>query len=498
MASFFVDVASNVGYSSILLGVVVSLLLMLIMRKQTGSRGLNLPPGPIKIPWPLNYLTALARLFENPIELVRKLNEQYGDIVYLSDGYEDYVFLGSLELVKDVLVRRADVTSDREEFWELRAVTNYKGGIIFSNGQEWVDHRRFGLAALRNFGMGKKSLQHSINQEARILAETMAGYNGSPFNPALVINNAVSNIICTITFGHRFEYSDPKFKEMIRRINYFVAEDPGVLSTLPVFFMNERRRNLLEVKKFLEDDIREHEKNFDPNDVRDVIDMYLLEVQRAQKSGEKTEFGMEKAWALIFDLFLAGTETTSTTLLWAFLFVAGYPEIQEKILSEINDVVGNSRTPEYEDRTSMPYTEATLMEVLRFRPIAPSGVPHRCTVDMKVRDYDIPKDTNIGINVLYIHHDPKIWGDPEVFRPERFLSEDGKEVVKNEAYLPFGVARRVCLGEQLAKMEMFLFFTNVLQRFKVTFPPGAVPDYGFGHRLTTLLPKTYEIILEER
>ncbi|XP_072175490.1 cytochrome P450 2J4-like [Diadema setosum] len=346
--------------------------------------------------------------------------------------------------------------------------------------------------------MGKKSLQHSINQEARILAEAMAGYNGSPFNPALVINNAVSNIICAINFGHRFEYSDPKFKEMIRRINYFVAEDPGVLSTLPVFFMNERRRNLLEVKKFLEDDIREHEKNFDPNDVRDVIDMYLLEVQRAQKSGEKTEFGMEKAWALIFDLFLAGTETTSTTLLWAFLFVAGYPEIQEKILSEINDVVGNSRTPEYEDRTSMPYTEATLMEVLRFRPIAPSGVPHRCTVDMKVRDYDIPKDTNIGINVLYIHHDPKIWGDPEVFRPERFLSEDGKEVVKNEAYLPFGVARRVCLGEQLAKMEMFLFFTNVLQRFKVTFPPGAVPDYGFGHRITTLLPKTYEIILEER
>ncbi|XP_071482208.1 cytochrome P450 2B2-like [Diadema antillarum] len=498
MASFVVDVASDVGYSNILLGIVVSLLLMLIMRKRTGSKRLNLPPGPINIPWPLNYLTGLVRLFKNPLEIIRELHNQYGDIVYICDGDYRYAFLASYELVKDLLIKRADVTSGREELWELKAVAKCKGGIIFSSGQEWVDHRRLGLASIRNFGKGKKSLQHCIDVEARILVDAIAESIGIPFNPEVVLSKAVSNIICSITFGHRFEYSDPKFTEMTHRIKSYASQDPGILTNLPAFFMNKRRRNLLEVKKFLVEEIQEHEKNFDPNDIRDAIDRYLLEVQRAQKSGEKTEFGMEKAWTLIFDLFLGGTETSSASLLWAFVFLVGNPEIQEKVCSEIDDVVGHSRTPEYEDRTSMPYTEATIMEALRFRPIAPSGVPHRCTADMEVRGYVIPKDTNIGANILYIHNDPKLWGDPEVFRPERFLSEDGKEIVKPEAYFPFGVGRRVCIGEQLSKMEIFLFLTNILQRFKVSFPPGAVPDYSIGHRFTTLAPKPYEIIFEER
>nr|XP_054760861.1 vitamin D 25-hydroxylase-like [Lytechinus pictus] len=172
--------------------------------------------------------------------------------------------------------------------------------------------------------------------------------------------------------------------------------------------------------------------------------------------------------------------------------------ISNQIVAEINSVVGSSATPRYEDRKLMPYTEATLMEVLRYRPIAPGGVPHRATSDLKVKGYDILAGDNLMMNILYIHHIPEIWGDPEVFRPERFLSEDGKAVVKHDAYMPFGAGRRVCLGEQLAKMEMFLFFTNVLQRFRITLPPGVKPNYDYGHRVTTLLPKAYEVILEER
>ncbi|XP_791794.1 cytochrome P450 2C15 [Strongylocentrotus purpuratus] len=490
----------DVGSSSILLGIATSLVLVWMVRWMSTRRRLNLPPGPMPVPWPLNIVTELLLKLQgtNPFVLLGKLAERYGEVVYIDNGGRRFVFLASPEAVNEVLVKQADITSGREDFWELKAVTHYHGGIIFSEGDDWIQHRRFGLAALRNFGMGKKSLENSVNAEARILNEVLSEKIGKSFDPFFAMNNAVSNIICAITFGRRFEYSDPKFKEMIQRINYFVAEDPGPMSNLPTFISNARRRNLVAVRKFLEEEVNEHKSTFEPSDVRDVIDLYLKEIYRAREAGEKNELDLTKAWPLVFDFFLAGTETTSTTLLWAFLFMAGHPEVQEKIVAEINSVIGSGATPRFEDRKLMPYTEATLVEVLRYRPIAPTGVPHRATSDLKVKGYAIPDGVNIAVNILYIHHDPKIWGDPEVFRPERFLTEDGKALIKHEAYMPFGVGRRICLGEQLAKMELFLFFTNILQQFKITLPPGVQPNYDFGHRVTTLVPKAYEIILEER
>ncbi|XP_041465907.1 cytochrome P450 2C15-like [Lytechinus variegatus] len=489
------------GSSSILLGITTSLLVVWLMKWVLKRRKINRPPGPMPVPWPLHIIGDLVMLAQGttPVAMFCELNKRYGDVVCLDNGGTRYIILASPEVVNEALVNQAAVTSGRKEAWEFKAVYQYHGGIIFSEGEEWIQHRRFGLAALRNFGMGKKNLENSINEEARMFNEILSEKIGKPFDPSFAVNNAVSNIICAITFGQRFEYSDPKFKDMIKRIKFYMAEDPPqALSNLPTFIDNARRRNIRAIRKYLEDEVMEHKTTYDSNHVRDVIDLYFKEINRAREAGEKCELDLSKAWSLVFDFFLAGTETTSTTLLWAFLFMAGRPEIQKKIVAEINSVVGSSATPRYEDRKLMPYTEATLMEVLRYRPIAPDGAPHRATSDMKVKGYDILAGDNLIMNILYIHHIPEIWGDPEVFRPERFLSEDWKAVVKHDAYMPFGAGRRVCLGEQLAKMEMFLFFTNVLQRFRITLPPGVQPNYDHGHCMKILVPQAYELILEER
>ncbi|XP_071495586.1 cytochrome P450 2D15-like [Diadema antillarum] len=144
----------------------------------------------------------------------------------------------------------------------------------------------------------------------------------------------------------------------------------------------------------------------------------------------------------------------------------------------------------------MPYTLAFTTEVLRFRPILPLGVPHVTTEDVRVRDYVIPRGSTIMMNILAIHSDPKIWGDPEVFRPERFLNADGTEFVKNKAYMPFGAGRRVCVGEQLARMEFFIFVVTLVKHLSFCIPDGIEPNYG--HRVTTLLPTPYEIIAKPR
>jgi len=200
----------------------------------------------------------------------------------------------------------------------------------------------------------------------------------------------------------------------------------------------------------------------------------------------------------MMDLFVAGAETTSTTLSWTFLLLALHPEIQEKLHEEIRRVVGMSRLPSLNDRPEMPYTEAVIMEVMRYSAMVPLAVQHRTVEDVHFHGFFIPKDTLIIPNLYCAMRDPKVWGDPDNFRPDRFLSPDGKTVVRHEAFIPFSTGRRVCLGETLARDELFLFTTSLFQRFKVGKDlngPELKIDYFMA---AVLIPKPHNLVLQDR
>ncbi|KAK6169277.1 hypothetical protein SNE40_020358 [Patella caerulea] len=113
----------------------------------------------------------------------------------------------------------------------------------------------------------------------------------------------------------------------------------------------------------------------------------------------------------------------------------------------------------------MPYIQAVLHEVLRIANIAITGPPHTVDEDVIFHGYVIPKHTVVFANLDSVLADDKVWGDAGVFRPERFLDENG-QLVKREEFIPFSIGRRVCLGESLDKMELFLFMTTLIQRFE--------------------------------
>jgi len=146
--------------------------------------------------------------------------------------------------------------------------------------------------------------------------------------------------------------------------------------------------------------------------------------------------------------------------------------------------------------------ESLLTEILRCSSIVPPGVPHRALTDMKIRGYDVKKDTIIMANIYYIHYNEKIWGDPLNFRPERFLSPDGKDFKKHEAVIPFSVGRRQCLGESLARDTLFLFITNIFQRFTVAHadPSKVVKDLSKVETAEALTPcpAPYKVIFTDR
>lgn len=194
-------------------------------------------------------------------------------------------------------------------------------------------------------------------------------------------------------------------------------------------------------------------------------------------------------------------ETTTTTILWAILLMVEFPEVQKRVRQEIHEKIGTDRLPSSSDRSTLKYTEAVLNEVQRFATIAPNSVPHRAVRNVKFLGYDIPENAMILSNIYAVHYDPKLWPDPHHFNPEaNFMKRNSNgeiEIINTEYLIPFGVGRRMCLGESLARQELWIFFVGLLQRFQVVgYPKCPLPSiYKATNNSIIRSPLPFEIIL---
>ncbi|KAL8188152.1 UNVERIFIED_CONTAM: hypothetical protein K2H54_062199 [Gekko kuhli] len=224
------------------------------------------------------------------------------------------------------------------------------------------------------------------------------------------------------------------------------------------------------VVDFVMKEIQRHRVHKALHEPHDFIDYYLLQMEKSKRDPTST-YNEENLVQCIADLFGAGTETTTTTLYWAFLLMANYPDVQEKVQKEIDNVFGSSQLYSYQDRKNVPYTNAVIHEIQRSRYILLFGFPRQCSKDVNIFGFFIPKGTTVIPDLQSVLLDPKKWETPEKFNPNHFLDKDG-QFVENEAFLAFGAGARVCVGEQLASIELFIFFTRMLREFTLQPPEG--------------------------
>ncbi|XP_044515097.1 cytochrome P450 2C42-like [Gracilinanus agilis] len=251
-------------------------------------------------------------------------------------------------------------------------------------------------------------------------------------------------------------------------------------------------KNMEEVKHFILERVKEHQEILDPNNPQDYIDCYLSKMQQ-EKENPQSEFDLENLIATALDLFGAGTETTSSTLRYGLLLILKHPEVQAKIHEEINRVIGHNRIPSIKDRQDMPYMDAVVHEVQRFIDLIPLNLPHAVNQDIQFQGYTIPKGTNIFPLLSPVLWDSKEFPNPEQFDPQHFLDKNGK-FKKSDYFMAFSAGKRACLGESLARMELFLFLTTILQNF--TLKPVGDPNeisINSNHVGFTTVPPLYQL-----
>ncbi|NWI14537.1 CP2J2 protein, partial [Crypturellus soui] len=454
------------------------------------------PPGPIPLPifgnlWLLNF--RLQR------ETLAELTNTYGNIYTVWLGQSPVIVLNGYRAVKDGLVTHSEELSGRP-LTPFYADMMGEKGIFLTSGHTWKQQRRFGMTIIRSLGLGKNNLEHQIQMEACHLVDNLANTKGKPFDPHTFTVHAVANVICAVVFGHRFSREDESFIKLIKAIHfviYFQATIwgrmydafPWLMQHLPgphqeVFAYSHFMHNLVM------DEIRIHETH-NTGDPQDLIDFYLARIAKTKDDPTST-FNTDIMVQTVVDLLLGGSETTSTTLLWALLYMVKFPEIQERVHREIEAVLEPSQLISYEDRKKLPYTNAVIHETLRYSNITSVGVPRQCVRNTTLLGFPIKKGTLVLPNLHSVVYDSEHWETPWKFNPDHFLDLDGNFVNK-EAFLPFSAGHRVCLGEQMARVELFIFFTNLLRSFTFQIPEG-VKDINLEYILGAILqPHPYKL-----
>ncbi|XP_029352414.1 cytochrome P450 2K1-like [Echeneis naucrates] len=438
------------------------------------------PPGPR----PLPLLGNLLQLdLKRPYETLLKFSRKYGSVFTVYFGPKKVVVLVGYQAVKEALVNRAEEFGERD-LTPILEESSKGHGILWSNGDSWREMRRFGEATFREFLADKKAWEDKIIDETQHLIKVFRKFKGQAFDTNQPMNYAISNIICSMVYGSRFQYDDPEFISLVERI-YVPIELTGspslqlynLFPCIGPLVPNKTRflqLSMISQKKNLEI-FRHLKETLNPEKCRGFADKYLLHQQQLEASGiTNIHFHIDNLAMTVIHLFAAATNASSASLKWGLLFMAKYPEIQDQVREELTRVAG-SRQVQEEDRKNLPFTNAVIHEVQRFASIIPISIPRKTSQDVTFQGHFIKKGTAVYPLLTSVLLDETEWERPQSFYPAHFLDNDGN-FVKRDAFLPFSAGQRACLGEGLARVKLFIIFSTLLQHFRFTPPPGVSED----------------------
>uniref|UniRef100_A0A914WG22 Cytochrome P450 n=1 Tax=Plectus sambesii TaxID=2011161 RepID=A0A914WG22_9BILA len=474
----------------------------------------KLPPGPV--PWLVLGNMPLILKGQCIYDLWLSLKQQYGPVFTFWIGPIPLVMVCDCAMMKEYFVKYADVFSGR---WRNFVTDSFMGGangVVQIDGEKWREQRRFALHVLRDFGFGRDIMETKVMKEVDALVECLSLELGNQSRCVLDLSRplsvSVGNIINSALFGYRFSQDSPLFFELQKALDrqsalvvqpimgaYIVApwsrHVPGLRGPWQRLMKN---RDVL--WSFLISQVEEHKKDFDPSiDAPDFTFAYLKEMHRRKENGYPMgHFSEWQLTMLLLDLWFAGMETTITTLKWGFLFMMLNPKVQEKIHKELDEQCPEQEAIAMADRTKLPYTTAAVNEIQRMANILPVNLLRTASETKTMGPYTYEQGTLVIPQISVALFDPVNFCEPQKFDPSRFLEADGKTLKKVDGMLPFSVGKRQCLGESLARVELFMIFANLMHKFRFSVADGQSTPSLIRKPGLTVSPQKYLCQIERR
>ncbi|XP_077195440.1 cytochrome P450 2D14-like [Paroedura picta] len=475
----------------------LALLLDYVMYRKKSS---SFPPGPTPLPFLGNLLQIDAR---NPYIYAQHLAKKFRTVFSFQIGWNSFVLLNGFKAVNEALIEKRDEFADRPSIPLLtleRYSENCEGILMASNSTGWKEQRRFFFSTMKDIGMRKKTLENRIYEEARYLCSEFKSKEGAPFDPEPLLSKAIGNIICIFIFGERFDYNDATFLKLMHLVKDFMKMCGRILPQLLAVgswlsYIPGPHQKITKMyndsNAIISEIVKKHKETRDPNFARDFIDAFLEEMEKV-KGNPKTSFNEPNLIKTALELFVAGIETISSTLLWGLLKMVLHPEVQKRVQEEIEEVLGSDKPATMKDQPNLPYTNAVIHEIQRCADVIPIAFPYRAQRDVQIDKFVVPKGTTVVNYLSSVLNDETMWKKPHQFFPEHFLDASG-QFVKQKAFLPFSAGRHACPGEQLAKMELFIFFTSLLQHFTFCTPENHPRPKEDGILTLTFAPHPFQI-----
>jgi len=446
-------------------------------------------PKSIPLTKGLPLVGSLPQLIKNPFGYLKQARENYGDIYNLNLGISKMLIVNHPRQMQHILVDNAQNYRKGGAMWDaVRAMLG--NGLVVSEGSFWMRQRRMmnpqfhrqRLAALND-------LMVSAITEALDTWEKSA--NGSDFNVASAFSELTMKVITRTLFGTGLstEEMDRVSKAMNYALTYIIQAI--VLNSLPSWMPAPGKKEFEQSIKQIDDTVYRiiADSRKDNGESNHLMAMLLDMVDDETGEGMTDQQLRDE----VTTLFLAGYETTSIALSWAFDLLTHHPDVMEKLQAEVDSAIGD-RLPTFADLMKLPYSRMILQETLRIRPAA-WQLPRTAIEDDELDGYRIPAGTTITGLIYMCHYHPEEWENPEVFDPERF-QPDKSEKRHKFAYMPFGAGQRKCIGMDFALMEGQLALAMVAQRYKLT---KTTEDLAKPQLSTTLRPKGGVVVkLEKR
>jgi len=439
------------------------------------------PPGPPTVP----ILGSLPFLPGSGIEkFVSEYIASFGKVTGLVAGSNYIVMINDWKLAKSLFAKE-EFSGRLRNYTTLwaRSVGGRNLGLVFTDGQFYWNQKHFAVKHLKNFGFGKTSLQTVIVDQANDLTNFLEKQSvvGNVEISNEVFATPVINVLWSMMAGSTFNRNDAKAQQMLNDLAYIFSSKilvttlmfPWVRYIFPSLTGYKRRLELLaRLRDYFGQEIEKHEKELVEESPRDFMDVYITEMKRSNNP----EFDKMQLIMICLDMFGAGSDTSSSTLSWAVLFLTLHEEMQEKCAHEILERVPINEELRLEMTNDLHYCQAFIAETQRHAQVAVSSLMHKVTEKTNLpTGHQLPAKCLVQSNLKKFMMDPQLWKNPDNFDPDRFLNEERK-FTKPEYFVPFGHGKRMCLGEPLAKAEIFIFFVSLVRKLKFQPTEGSSLD----------------------